>query len=76
MYVFPFGFKMCLQLVRYSDYCRTVWVLLESIPSLLGLLVSAVVIAKLIDLSSSSTHNPPGTVRERAVSYHKSVAYA
>lgn len=67
---------MLLQLIRYSDYCGTVWVLLESIPTLLGLLASAVVNAKPIDGSSSSTRNPSGTVRERAASYHKSVAYA
>jgi len=38
---------MCPQLVKYSDYSGTVWVLLQSIPNLLGLLVSAVVEAKL-----------------------------
>lgn len=46
-------------------------VLPESVPSLLGLLVSAVVDAKLIDVSTSSTRSPSGTVCDRAVSCHK-----
>lgn len=43
-------------------------VLPESIPSLLGLLVPAVVEAKLIAVSTSSTRSHPGTERDRAVS--------